>query len=87
MLFYSCHKLEVGVVRDDHKLNITWSAQNNMVGPEEVDHLKSEHFSMVVAYVSECDRQSNMYEWDGLHARDHSIKWVWTAFEMVPGQP
>jgi hypothetical protein len=45
-----------------------------MVRPREVDHLKGEHFEVVVAHAYECDRQSNLPEGDKLLAQDHSVE-------------
>jgi hypothetical protein len=52
----------------------------------EVDHLKSEHFGVVVACISEGDRQIDLPERDGLLAHDHSIELMWVALELVPGK-
>jgi hypothetical protein len=46
---------EVGVAGDGLELDITRSPKDDVVRPGEVDHLKSEHFSVVVACVSEAD--------------------------------
>jgi hypothetical protein len=58
-----------------------------VVRPREVDHLKCERLSAVVAHVSECDRQSDPSEGDRLLARDHSVEWMWAALELVLGKP
>jgi hypothetical protein len=50
------------------------AAQDDMVRPREVDHLKGEHFEVVVAHTYECDRQSNLPEGDKLLAQDHSVE-------------
>jgi hypothetical protein len=80
-------ELEVGIAGDDHELHITWPPQDDVVGPGEVDHLKSEHFDAVVAGISECDRQSDPPEGDGLLVWNHSIEWVWDTLELVLGKP
>jgi hypothetical protein len=58
-----------------------------MVGPREIDHFKSEHFSVVVASVSKGDRQGDPPVGDRLLAWDHSIEQVWATLELVPGKP
>jgi hypothetical protein len=57
-----------------------------VIRPREVDHLKREIFGVVVARVSEGDRQGDPPEGDGLLAQDHSIEWVWTDLELIPGK-
>jgi hypothetical protein len=61
-------ELEVGVARYGHKLHVTWLPQEDVVGPKVVDHLKNERFGVVVASVSEGDRQSDPHEGDELLA-------------------
>jgi hypothetical protein len=58
-----------------------------MVRPGEVDYLKCEYLSAVVARVSECDRQGDLPKTVGLLARDHSVEWVWATLELVTGEP
>jgi hypothetical protein len=57
-----------------------------VVRPREVDHLKCDRLSAVVAHVSECDRQSDPSEGDRLLAQDHSVEWMWAALELVLGK-
>jgi hypothetical protein len=80
-------KFEVGVAGDGHELDITWLPQDDVVGPREVNYLKHERLSVVVAHVSESDWQGDPLEWDRLFARDHSVEWVWAALELVTGKP
>jgi hypothetical protein len=58
-----------------------------VVGPREVDHLKSESFGVIVACVSKGDMQRNLPKGDRVLAQYHSVERVWDAFELVPGQP
>jgi hypothetical protein len=53
----------------------------------EVDHLKSECLSVVVAGISKGDGQRDPPEGDGLFTWDHSIEWVWASLKLVPGKP
>jgi hypothetical protein len=80
-------ELEVGVAGDGHELDVTWPPQDDVVRTREINHLKSKHFGVVVACVSEGDRQSNLPEGDGLLVRDHCIEWMWATFELVLGNP
>jgi hypothetical protein len=58
-----------------------------VVRPGEVNHLKHKHLSVVVARVSEGDRQSDLPEGDGLLAQDHSIEGMWATLELVSSEP
>jgi hypothetical protein len=80
-------ELEAGVVGDGHVLDITWSPQDDVVPPREIDHLKCQCLGAVVAHVSEGDWQSDPPEWDGLLAQDNSVEWVWAALELIPSEP
>jgi hypothetical protein len=58
-----------------------------MVRLKEVDYFKHEHLGAVVACVPEGDRQGDPFKVDGLFARDHSVKRVWAALELVLDEP
>jgi hypothetical protein len=67
-------ELEVGVFRDGHELDITWPSQDDVVGSGEVDHLKGDCLSAVVACISKSDEHNDLPEWDGLLAHGHFIE-------------
>jgi hypothetical protein len=77
---------EVGIAKNSHEFDVAWMPQDDVKWPREVDHIKGEHLSAVVACVSEGDRQSNLPEEDELLAREHYVEWVQAIFELVPGQ-
>jgi hypothetical protein len=58
-----------------------------MVRPEDVDYFKREHLSAIVACIVEGDQQGDPSEGDELLVRNHSVKWVWDALELVMGEP
>jgi hypothetical protein len=49
-------ELEVGVARDGHELDVSWSSQDNVIRVGEIDDLEHEHFNVVVSHISEGDR-------------------------------
>jgi hypothetical protein len=57
-----------------------------MVRVEEVNYLECKRLGAVVACGPEGDRQGDSSKGDGLHAQDHSVKWVWAALEVVLGE-
>jgi hypothetical protein len=79
-------EFEVPITGDGHELEIARPPQDDMVRVREIDYFKHEHFSVVVACVSEDDRQGNPPKGDGLPTEDISIEWVWAILEMVLGE-
>jgi hypothetical protein len=80
-------EFEVGVLGDEHELDITRPSQDNVVWSGEVNHLNGERLDVVVARVSESNGQINLPKGNGLLAWNHSIEWVWASFQQVPAQP
>jgi hypothetical protein len=80
-------EFEVSVARDGNEQDITRLPQDDVVRAGEVDYLECECLGVVVAHVSEGERQGDLPKRDGLFAQDHSIEWVWAAFELVIGKP
>jgi hypothetical protein len=58
-----------------------------MVRVRVVDYFERERLGAVVACIPEGDWQGDPSEGHALLARDHSVKWVWAALELVLGQP
>jgi hypothetical protein len=58
-----------------------------MVRVREVNYFLREHFGVVVACIPESDQQGDSSKGDGLLTRDHSVKWVWDALELVLSEP
>jgi hypothetical protein len=57
-----------------------------VISPREVNHLKCNCFSPVVARISEGDRQGDSPKGGGLLAQDHSIEWMRTTLELISGK-
>jgi hypothetical protein len=66
-------ELEIGIARYGHEF-VTRPAQDDMVRSRKVNHLKRERLGVVVARVSEGDRQSDPPEGDGLLPWDHNVE-------------
>jgi hypothetical protein len=57
-----------------------------VIRPRVVNLFEHEHFSVIIARVSEGDRQGDPPEGDALLAQDHSVEWVRAALELIPGK-
>jgi hypothetical protein len=79
-------KFEVGIAGDGHELDITWLPQDDVVRLREVNYLKHERLSVVVAHVSEGDWQGDPPDRDILFARGHSLERVRASLELVTGK-
>jgi hypothetical protein len=80
-------EFEVSIAGDGHELDITQPPQDDVVRPGEVNYLECERLGVVVAHVSEGDRQGDPPKRDGLFVWDHSIERVWAALELITGKP
>jgi hypothetical protein len=63
------------------------TVQDDVVRDREVDYLECDHHGVVVAHVSDDDRQIDPPDGNRLFARDHSVERVWAALELVTGKP
>jgi hypothetical protein len=58
-----------------------------MARAKEVNYFERKRFGVVVACIPKGDRQGDSSKGDGLLTRDHSVKWVRAALELIRGKP